>query len=71
MDDKTYMDCDGNACTLLSLCRKEPEWAASRIKSLTNENKELKEQVEKMSLVYDLFKSRPCDDEPEESEPFI
>ena len=30
MDEHEYRDIDGNLCTLDSLCRREPEWAASR-----------------------------------------
>jgi hypothetical protein len=28
-----YRDIDGNECTLDTLCRREPEWAANRIRS--------------------------------------
>jgi hypothetical protein len=30
----SYKDIDGNSCTLQALCRKEPEWAASQIRTL-------------------------------------
>lgn len=31
MSERQYYDPDGKPCTLLHLCKKEPEWAASRI----------------------------------------
>jgi len=38
----TYRDQDGNECTLHALCRKEPEWAASIVEQLKNENARLR-----------------------------
>jgi hypothetical protein len=32
--EKDYHDSDGNPCTLETLCRKEPMWAASTIREL-------------------------------------
>ena len=32
MPDTAYTDCDGNPCTLDTLCRREPAWAANRIR---------------------------------------
>jgi hypothetical protein len=29
--ERTYRDADGNECSLVGLCRKEPEWAANMI----------------------------------------
>ena len=29
----TYTDSDGNACTLEVMCRREPEWAANRLRA--------------------------------------
>jgi hypothetical protein len=34
MTEKLYTDADGNTCTLSALCRKDPEWAASIIRTL-------------------------------------
>ena len=31
---RTYRDSDGRECSLATLCRREPEWAASRIAEL-------------------------------------
>ena len=31
-----YHDIDGNPCSIDKLCREEPEWAASRIREMTN-----------------------------------
>ena len=31
-DERTYTDSDGNTCTLDVLCRREPAWAASRLR---------------------------------------
>lgn len=36
-----YRDADGNVVSLETLCRKEPEWAASRIRELMRQNEEL------------------------------
>jgi len=32
-DDRQYRDIKGNPCSLDTLCRKEPEWAANRIRA--------------------------------------
>lgn len=33
-DTENYHDIEGNLCTLEALCRKEPEWAAGRIREM-------------------------------------
>ena len=33
MTDRKYQDGDGNDCTLEQMVRREPEWAASRIRA--------------------------------------
>lgn len=40
-----YRDIDGNECTLLELCRKEPEWAANTIREFRTERDRLKKAV--------------------------
>lgn len=39
-----YHDQEGNECTLLQLCGKEPEWAANRILSVERELCDLRDQ---------------------------
>ena len=34
---ETYYDADGKTCTLESLCRTAPEWAAARVRSMSVE----------------------------------
>ena len=36
-ENNVYTDSDGNPCSVETLCRKEPYWAANRIKKLTEE----------------------------------
>jgi hypothetical protein len=33
--EKVYTDSDGRECTLSAMCRREPEWAASRVGTMT------------------------------------
>jgi hypothetical protein len=39
--DLQRYDADGKPCSLDTLCRRDPEWAASRIRALERENGEL------------------------------
>jgi len=41
MEGENYRDADGQVCSLETLCRKEPEWATSIIRSLKNQVAEL------------------------------
>jgi len=40
MTDRIYKDADGRPVSLETLCRLEPEWAASRIREMTNQLEE-------------------------------
>lgn len=51
MDEKTMHDSDGNECSLDALCRREPEWAASRIRTLTAEAQDDESRI----ALYDLL----------------
>lgn len=46
-DEKTYRDSDDNPCTLDILCRREPEWAASRHRVMEARILELEVEVER------------------------
>lgn len=37
MNERNYQDADGKTCSLDSLCRKEPAWAANRIRVMTDQ----------------------------------
>lgn len=39
MNERQYYDADGNPCTLLRLCKSEPEWAANRIEASAKEER--------------------------------
>lgn len=41
-----YRDSDGNACTLDALCRREPAWAANRIRANRKERDELRAKLD-------------------------
>ena len=42
-DGRRFQDIDGNACTLDTMCRREPLWAANRIRTLEADMKKLRE----------------------------
>lgn len=47
MSDSEYLTSDGEPCTLPTLCRLEPSWAASRIKELGAALAECRAELEK------------------------
>ena len=47
-DEVSYKDADGNPCTLVALCRREPVWAASRHRVMLARIAELEAEVERL-----------------------
>lgn len=41
-------DCDGNECPLETLVRREPEWAANRIRHMLEEILRLKLEIDEL-----------------------
>lgn len=52
-DEKQYTDQDGNPCTLESLCRLDPLWAANRIRAESERIAELEAEVERLREISD------------------
>jgi len=53
MSDSEYLTSDGEPCTLLSLCRLEPSWAASRIKKLEGSLAECRAELDRVKAERD------------------
>jgi len=45
----TYKDADGNECTLIELCCREPSWAANRIFTLACVLNELRKTIDTLA----------------------
>jgi hypothetical protein len=45
MDEREYRDVDGNRCSLDELCRREPAWAANRVRVTEARVRELEAQL--------------------------
>lgn len=50
--ERQYQDSDGNPCDLVTLCRREPEWAANRIDTLLAERARHAEEVARLEAVH-------------------
>lgn len=51
-----YTDSEGRECALDTLCRREPEWAANRIRALVGD---LAKARARLSVLTDAFENRP------------
>lgn len=63
-----FTDSDGRKCDLSTMCRREPEWAASRIDTLTNAlatmtalRDEASSDAQRLHRVLDLLAEHGCD----------
>jgi len=68
--ERQYQDSDGNPCDLVTLCRRDPEWAANRLTFERARHAEevarLEEQLGKLSELYDVTQERLEDFEERE-----
>jgi len=57
-DERKYYDLEGHEVTLDSLCRKEPEWAANRLRTLERERDEAIARADAIARVEKAEKER-------------
>lgn len=65
MSERVYKDSDGNEVTLTTMCRREPEWAASRIRiaeAAWCANLAANLAAAGMAATLDRWSRYPCDD---------